>query len=457
MKLNKLLGMLAMGLGLIACTDNSLVGNDDQHVVQKEGSTYVAFALDFNDANTRADGTQTSATEEESYISSAYVIMANGEKIEAIVGMNDTNEDAGNYYDTTTKQYLFSTSSGNHDFYVVVNPDTPPTSSTTIADYFCVGQALDIAEIASTTANGNKGNFMMSSCQKETFYLKDNVTKEQAIVGTNGEADNHFSIEVERVAAKVTMTCQEATLTDGKAQNPTDVGTISDLKFYLQGQATKSCRMANGNLNLTHDELTYIGSNEIGTSNKNGDGISITIGNNKTAATPVYCLENLQNQYWQKNTTYVVLSTKFIPKAVVMCTDNGGIKNNTETTPKSFYVVESGDLAMNYILKSDLDAFQNGDKTKFPKGVESISEEYVNGQCWFGPIWVGQSSTAPQEGPVKRNTWYNLAITSIALPGKSSMPEVELDPEIPLVPDTHVAITLTVKDWEVVDRTVSLK
>lgn len=455
MKLNKLLGMLAMGLGLIACTDNSLVGNDDQHVVQKEGSTYVAFALDFKDANTRADGTQTNATEKESYISSAYVIMANGEEIEAIVGMNDTNKDAGNYYDTTTKQYLFSTSSGNHDFYVVVNPDTPPTEESSIENYFQTATSLDITTIASTTANNGEGNFMMSSCKKETFYLKDNVTKEQAIAGTNGEADNHFSIEVERVAAKVTMTCQEATLTDGKAQNPTDVGTISDLKFYLQGQATKSCRMANGNLNLTHDELTYIDSDEIGTSNKNGDGIRITIGNNKTA-TPVYCLENLQDQYWQKNTTYVVLSTKFIPTTVVDCTD-GTITTNTKTSPESFYVVESGDLAMNYILKSDLDAFQNGNKTKLPEGVESISKEYVGGQCWFGPIWVGQSDTTPQEGPVKRNTWYNLAITSIALPGKSSMPEVKPDPEIPLVPDTHVAITLTVKDWEVVDRTVSLK
>lgn len=456
MKLNKLLGMLAMGLGLIACTDNNLVGNDDQHVVQKEGSTYVAFALDFNDANTRADGTQTNATEEESYISSAYVIMANGEKIEAIVGMNNTDENAGNYYDTNTNQYLFSTSSGNHDFYVVVNPETIPTEKSSIKDYFQTATSLDITTIASTTANNGEGNFMMSSCKKETFYLKDNVTKEQAIAGTNGEADNHFSIEVERVAAKITMTCENEILTDGKTQNPTEVGTISNLKFYLQGQATKSYRMANGNLKLTHNELTYIGSNEIGTSNKNGDGISITIGNNKTAATPVYCLENLQDQYWQKNTTYVVLSTKFIPKTVVNC-QNGTITTNTKTSPESFYVVESGDLAMNYILKSDLDAFQNDDKTKFPKGVESISEEYVNGQCWFGPIWVGQSSTAPQEGPVKRNTWYNLAITSIALPGKSSMPEVKPDPEISLVPDTHVDITLTVKDWEVVNKTVSLK
>ncbi|MDM8309597.1 Mfa1 family fimbria major subunit [Phocaeicola barnesiae] len=453
MKLNKLLGMLAMGLGLIACTDNNLVGNDDQHVVQKEGSTYVAFALDFNDANTRADGTQTNATEEESYISSAYVIMANGEEIEAIVGMNDTNEDAGNYYDTTTKQYLFSTSSGNHDFYVVVNPETIPTEETSIETYFQTEQPLNITTIAS---NNGEGNFMMSSCKKETFYLKDNVTKEQAIAGTNGIADNHFSIEVERVAAKITMTCENETLTDGKTQNPTEVGTISNLKFYLQGQATKSYRMANGNLNLTHDKLTYIGSDEIGTSNKNGNGISINIGNNKTAATPVYCLENLQDEYWQKNTTYVVLSTQFIPKTVVDCT-NGTITTNTQTSPESFYVVESGELAMNYILKSDLDTFQDGDETKLPEGVESISEEYVNGQCWFGPIWVGQSDTTPQKGPVKRNTWYNLAITSIALPGKSSMPEVEPEPEIPLVPDTHVAITLTVKDWEVVDRTVSLK
>lgn len=448
--------MLAMGLGLFACNNNDLVEGSGPNGTQEEGTTYVAFALDFNDTSTRGDEAQTNATEAESKISSAYVIMASDEKIESIVGMNDTDNTKDSYYDTQTQQYLFCTSPGNHDFYVVVNPDTSPTGASTIGEYFHTATQLEITKIASTTANEGKGNFMMSSCKKETFYLKDNVTKEQAIAGTNGEADNHFSIEVERVAAKVTMTCQEATLTDGKTQNPTEVGTISNLKFYLQGQATKSYRMANGNLNLTHDELTYIGSNEIGTSNKNGDGISITIGNNKTAATPVYCLENLQNQYWQKNTTYVVLSTKFIPKTVVDC-QNGTIITNKKTSPESFYVVESGELAMNYILKSDLDAFQGDNKTKLPEGVESISKEYVGGQCWFGPIWVGQSDTTPQEGPVKRNTWYNLAITSIALPGKSSMPEVEPKPEIPLVPDTHVAITLTVKDWEVVDRIVFLK
>ena len=168
MKLNKLLGMLAMGLGLIACTDNSLVGNDDQHVVQKEGTTYVAFALDFNDANTRADGAQTNATEKESYISSAYVIMANGEKIEAIVGMNDTNEDAGNYYDTETNQYLFSTSSGNHDFYVVVNPDTPPTEETSIETYFQTEQPLNITTIASN--NGERNILFEGQCHKGTGY-----------------------------------------------------------------------------------------------------------------------------------------------------------------------------------------------------------------------------------------------------------------------------------------------
>ena len=126
---------------------------------------------------------------------------------------------------------------------------------------------------------------------------------------------------------------------------------------------------------------------------------------------------------------------------------------NDVATPVSFYVVNSGALQDNYILKSDLDAYRstNGEDA-LPNGVESISDLHEDGWCYFNNIWVGQPQLGQSaEGPIERNTWYNLAITGITFPGDSEEkdPDPTPDPgeELPLEPLTNVALTITVPDW----------
>lgn len=192
------------------------------------------------------------------------------------------------------------------------------------------------------------------------------------------------------------------------------------------------------------------------------------------SATPVYCLENLHNNYYQKNTTYVDIETTFTPAKVVKCLDqldvtpDNNLKNNSTTG--SFFVVRSGEHAQNYLMKSDLLAWQKSKEyvenqsneisknpDHFPAGVESISEEYVNGKCFFGPIWIGQETADASTAPVTRNTWYNLKITGIKLPGEPQAPEIDETGTTPLVPPTNVAITLTVMPWNFIDRGIDLQ
>ena len=76
-------------------------------------------------------------------------------------------------------------------------------------------------------------------------------------------------------------------------------------------------------------------------------------------ANPVYCLENIHTTYKQGNTTYLTLQTTFTPAKVVDCADE--IKELKEnTTTGTFYVVKQGTLAGNYIMGTDLTAYQNG-------------------------------------------------------------------------------------------------
>ena len=452
MKLNRLFLLAAMGLGLFACNDNDLVEGRAPNGTQEEGTTYVGFSLKFSNTNTRAEGDL--ATEEESHITSAYVMMADASgNVEQIVSTADSGKGDNN---TNTNYYVFQTTAGVHYFYAVVNPDVIPTiteanngTAETIEKYFNTGVALTVATIASTTG---EGNFMMASDAVKEVYVEDGVTKDEALKGTK----NCFAIQVERATAKVTMTCPNATL-ESESGTTNVGGKINNLQFYLMGEATKSYRMASTpNLNLSRTEgITdrYSFESDIPA------GITINTGanQNKTQATPVYCLENLQDDYKQGNTTYILLKTDFIPTKIVDCTKADGTttnNDNTSDTAESFYVVKSGDLAGNYIIKEDLDTYKQNHQNQLPQGVLSISDEYKDGTCWFGPIWVGQEN-ADNNGPVKRNTWYNLNINKIKLPGDPNAPEI--NESQPLVPNTNVAITLDVLDWVSADRNISLQ
>ena len=448
MKLNKYLLMAAMGLGLVACTENDLVEGGDSNGAQNEGTTYVGFTIDFSKTQTRA--TTETGTNAEQKINTAYVLMTDASgNVEQIVSTVDKGTGTSN---TNTDYYVFQTTAGVHYFYAVVNPDVIPTkegddaTAKTIDAYFNTGVTLTVANITST-ADG--GNFMMAGENVLTADVEDGVTKDEALKGTK----NCFAINVERVAAKVTMTCENTTLTN--ATNNAD-GTITTPKFTLKGGATMSYRMAQSAINEITGNAWTNTSSPTDVYVKTGDETDL-----HEKATPVYCLENLHDAatgYKQGNTTYLTLQTTFTPANVVDCADE--IKDLKENnTTGTFYVVKQGVLAGNYLMEADLQDYRDekGDQSALPAGVEAISDAYTDGECHFGPIWIGQEEAddANANAPVVRNTWYNLKITGITLPGDPEEPTI--DPEQPLTPATNVAITLSVMPWNFIDREISLQ
>lgn len=436
MKLNKLFLMAAMGLGLFACSENELEGNGPDSA-QNEGSTYVGFTIDFSKTQTRA--TTEPGTDAEQKINTAYVILADGNTISQVVSSVDEE----------SNKYVLQTTPGPHDFYVVVNPTTAPTTSNTVSEYFNTGVAIKAEEFAKTTAGSE--SFLMASVKKETFDIADGVTEEEALAGTDATANN-FTINVERVAAKVTMTCENATLTN--ATNNAG-GTIATPRFTLKGGATMSYRMAqNPFAEITGNEWTNTSSATDVYVKQPSDDKNI-----HRSADPVYCLENIHTTgYKQGNTTYLTLQTTFTPDKVVDCADEvKPLTTNKQNPGSTFYVVKQGVLAGNYLMGADLQSYRDSksDQSALPAGVEAISDAYTDGNCYFGPIWIGQTDTDKENAPVVRNTWYNLKITGITLPGEPSEPQI--DPEQTLTPATNVAITLSVMPWNFIDREISLQ
>lgn len=451
MKLNKYLLMAAMGLGLVACTENDLVEGGDSNGAQNEGTTYVGFTIDFGEMGTRAATINTTpGTDAESEVTTVYALLTNKDQ-DAI--QNTYLMKSYKYGETGSEKvkYMFATSPGTYDLYVVVNPDkdlsVEDNKPSSINEYLKTGVPLGVATI--TTEN----NFMMSSTEETEVYIQDNVSETDAKNGTDATTNN-FTVNVERVTAKVTMTCANPVLTD---QSGGDAGgTLNSASFYLKNRALKSTRMAVS----TPLSLDYKIEENFESPGEDDDAIEIKLtgSTEKASATPVYCLENIQANYNKGgNITYVSLSTVFIPSKVVICddTDNGGTEGDftTNSDVATFRVVTKGTLSGAYILDSELTAYKNNNQDKLPAGVEEVSEPYTNGKCWFGPIWVGENDDKSSYA-IERNHWYNLNITGITLPGSPT--EIKPDPEIPPHQATNVAITLTVEPWTTVDRDINL-
>lgn len=459
MKLNKYLLMAAMGLGLVACTENDLVEGGDSNGAQNEGTTYVGFSLKFNASNTRATTTgEENGTEAEQKINTAYVLMTDAsdkiEKVLSFTGDNDEGVTEGEGYYKEKGKFLFKTSAGVHHFYAVVNPETAPIENTTIDDYFKQAVTLEVGEIASII-DVESSNFMMASEDVLSASVEDGVTEEEVLAGSA----NSYTINVERVSAKVTMTCDDKTLTN--ATNNAG-GTLANTQFTLNQGAGVFFRMAQASI-IADNENTFEYISGPTSVYIKGTNPSEDVDNIHRSAAPVYCLENIRGSYKQGNTTYLTLKTTFKPANVVDCNDPlNGLDPNThmEGTDDelTFYVVKQGELAGNYLMKKDLEYFQDedGNEGKYPEGVEELSGPYENGVCWFGPIWIGQTDTDLDNAPIYRNTWYNLKITGITLPGDPEEPTIDY-PEQPLTPATNVAITLSVMPWNFIDREISLQ
>lgn len=456
MKLSKLFFMAAMGLGLVACTENDLVEGGDSNGAQNEGTTYVGFTIDFSKTQTRA--TTETGTDAEQKINTAYVLMTDAsdkiEKVLSFTGDNDAGVTEGEGYYKDKGKFLFKTSAGVHHFYAVVNPETAPTTENlTINDYFKTAVALNVDNIASVTDEEN-GCFMMASEDVLIASVEDGVTEEEALAGSA----NSYTINVERASAKVTMTCDDKTLTN--ATNNAG-GTLDETQFTLKQGAGVSFRMAQASI-IADDDNTFEYTSDPTTVYIKGTDPSEEANNIYRSAAPVYCLENIRGSYLQGNTTYLTLKTTFKPANVVDCNNSlNGLVTNTHKEGTgdelTFYVVKQGELAGNYLMEADLQDYRDekGDQSALPAGVEAISDAYTDGNCYFGPIWIGQEDADDADAPIYRNTWYNLKITGITLPGDPNEPVP--DGEQGLTPATNVAITLSVMPWNFIDREISLQ
>lgn len=505
MKLNKLLLMAAMGLGLFACSENELEGNGPDSA-QAEGTTYVGLKINFNSSSTRATGDQPANTDgstpplyddgedgNEAEIHDVRIIVTDAD---GNIQFNDVakKNTVGNDY-----IYTFKTTSGMKTFYAVVNGEElgisdleGKTGKWNDPQLVLKKKASDLAKYDGTKTTPDKG-FLMSSVDAVEQAIQPEVTENDVL--TNGL--NNVSITVERVVAKVTMSVSDAveikgdlTLKElscqiGNADNYEYDKDATDNKYTLAG--TYLMAFDENNVRKTpyyqypavdtFDDF-FSQSQLVST-----DTYSSLYTNNAPAASPArfYCLENTHaaTEYLFGNTTFVRVKAQMIPTKIKKLSfvegkisiGDGIVPND----PATFYIITAApdESSKNtYVLATDLLELYDGlslsgqseDEAKIAAVVTKLkefeyqfTEPYKDG-CGYYNVWVNdliENGAYLNLAPVFRNDWYDLTIKSLTLPG-SANPDAG-DPGQQIHPDTYVGVKLTVRDWNKVNHNVNLQ
>ena len=504
--------MAAMGLGLVACSDNLDDGQGANGNASQEGTTYVALKLDFNNASSRAGEQPVDGDKDNTMYNDD--IEGNEEKItdvrilvideygnseyNAVVSPNVTNNDV----------YVFQITPGNKTFYAVVNGHTLGFDSQLNnwegGDLTLNGGASVLYEYNETLTAG-KG-FLMSSVEPVKAQIQDDIDEATVLAGTA----NNVNITVDRVVAKVTvqmkndidMSKQTATLKTLTCQ----IGNADNLVYDKDAEAGSEYVSAGtlvmakneGGVRKTNDYYSY----KLNASTKEGfdqskllSGTDFPLYANNTVATnpaKFYCLENThaEGEYLQSNTTFVRVKATMIPNTAVKLSYTAANSPTPESIeiesvetlpsdPETFYVITAApdqSYKGSYVFESDLvelygengiaSGDANTDEAKAAAVIEALgqnergyafTEPYKNGEGYYN-IWVNDlkdsDETYLNKAPVFRNDWYNLTITGIKLPGD---PNPEIDPEQPIHPDTNVGVLIEIRKWNQVKHDVDLQ
>lgn len=410
--------MSLFGAALAACSSNDEMDNTINNGAG-EGTATVSLNISYAGVTSRAASGQIDATAAEKAIKSVKVIAKSAAGAITIPELKETAE---------TGKYQFTINPGNYTLYAVVNNDAAVTGLTT----------LDNGIVASGIYTNfyKDNNFLMGS-------VGGNGVTIQAV------ADNYVTaeIEVERAAVKVTAgLADDYILKDAKhnvgttatKENNSLVGTILTPQLGLKQIASKTYAMAFTNNAYPSDTKfsnsvdTYVNVYESDTDVKNRTG--------------AYALENVKTTYTATDRTFAVYKVTFIPAKTVKVTKTGEsstleLKETTETSGKSFCVIgqaTDANLVGEYIFVEDIaDAQAIDSKLTVLQTMDDnntlVNDVHTDGICYL-------KSQVQPEDKLYRNSWYNLNIKTLTIPGSSKEPEWEDK-------NANAVVEVTALDW----------
>lgn len=441
-------------MGLASCTnENDPMGGNGQAAEPGE-PTHVTLSLDLNSAPSTRAIVDDNATTEETKIThlNVFIYDKNGvlENAQKIM-MADLTDAGNNVY--TTKELKATT--GAKTVYVGLN------MTDAMVGQLKATAAQNLKSTAVKVALGDLTNktdgFVMFSTQGE------NATFEA--VGEDGilPAANKVAIQVERLASKIAVGCEEAidNIKQGAA------GKIQNLQFVVDNINTlnyfpyaKGTPMDPNMKKEAYDANDFVVEKDFATAT-GWKAIAPGTADRKTWES-AYSAENVTTDKEMMGITRVVVQGEFIPATLIQ--KNGTDwenKDNSTADPATFIQLEfaeaggyaffaggtTDDVLKEYMAyKKGVTADQIDDAA-----LAAAKKVYTDGKNYW---WI---TTKDGRGDIVRNNFYQVNITSIWAPGRTDGKFDQNKDDEKVDEETNIEFTVTVAPWNLKEQDTELR
>lgn len=449
MKIRSFLALAITGVMLFAsCSNNDEIPDQS---TGNDGDTWAAFNIKLpKTMETRAADPNASAAETAVNSVAVYLFDANehlttsGIKTMAEYGTVNSTDN------TISTKIALRTKSGEAKIWVVLNP-TAAIHSRIMDDIskgnlpFQTAFAAAVADVAgginNTTATGGTG-FVMVNKKLVTKTLASGITKKAATSGTT-ESANHFTIDVERAVAKVSVISNKADL-----NTLPELGSFSDIKYsvcqvnpqmYLARYTDKTIQSGGYNIVTPNNSFNgNVGSPATYWGNKVMDTAPLAVNASGTAQKDlngIYILENSMITPVQQNATYVLVQAVWTPKVVYQA---DGSATGTLAASKDFWYSAT---TRKYYMEDPTDS------------QASDAKKWENGICYYRVYLYDKYDTGNKPDAdgtrfydVVRNTCYNVTLNSMHAPGENVPTPAAPGPD-PIEEPTYLSVDVNIAKW----------
>ncbi len=429
-----------------SCNNNDEIPDQG---AENEGDTWAAFNIKLpKTMTTRA--ADSNATMAETTVNSVAVYLFDANDHPTTSGIKTMAEygTVNSADNTISTKIALRTKSGETKIWVVLNPTTAIHNR--IMDDISKGNLSFRTAFTAAVADVSGGishtgeigtGFVMVNKKLVTKTLASGITEKAATSGIT-ESANHFTIDVERAVAKVSVVSNKSDL-----NTLPELGSFSDIKYSVY-QVTPQMYLArytnntiqSGGYNIVTPDNSFdgnIGQTPTYWGNKVMDAAPLTVNTSGTAKKDlngIYILENSMLTPVQQNATYVLVQAIWTPKVVYQA---NGSTTGTLADSKDFWYSAT---TRKYYMETPTD----------PNA--SDAKKWSNGICYYRVYLYDKYTDNKPDADgtrfydVVRNTCYEVTLNSMHAPGENVPTPVAPGPT-PIEEPTYLSVDVNIAAW----------
>lgn len=433
MKKNFILGLAAISmLSFASCeTDPAAEKNLASDVV--EGIPTTATITLTNAPSTMA--TESGESNESQIDNATLYVFNNADVLESIVPFSAE--------DITAKKVTFQTTTGAKRLFVCANMNSilAPFNFKTVTTAATPNEVTKLDAFKKTQAN--IANFTSITGANKFWMTNLEAQPAQVTVAANGA--NKFGVTIGRACAKVRLSLGAGVAGSG--------GTLTNLKFKTKNNPNKMYLMpVYDGVNYTGKQLLtpYYEASTTGTYIDGSAQVAFT-----TTGGVSYLTENSNATILAGKASYLEVEGIWTPNADQIV-DKDGNPGATLTNNDFWRVaIKSGNVITSY-----KPYYYNAVPSQSQVGTGNEAIKYTGGKCYYAIYLQDKNAGSDQELPlrytVKRNTLFDVVISSISGPGANDPGGVIPDPTKPVETVVSMEVSISIAPWTIANLSAGI-